>query len=727
MRKRRNVNKILKGSAKVLFALLFLTCSLYFGAGSVSAEGDGAGAIQYLNGHPCKAGEVLVVYSENQLQSSMAFSLNAAGSGVEKNIGRSIALAKVPEGKTLQGFINELMDMPGVSYAQPNYVYALDTTEVNDTYIDDQWHLEKIEAFEAWDITMGSEDIKVAVLDSGIDQDHEDLIGQVVAQTDVVDGDGIADDDNGHGTHVCGIIAAIADNGLGVAGVAPGVKLIVADVFEEVNPGEWLASTSDNILGVEFAVAQGADVINMSFGGYDNDNLFKDALDDATEAGVVCVGAAGNENNTATHYPSDYESCISVISTTYTDAKSSFSNYGSAKDISAPGSSIKSTSYTGGYVSYSGTSMAAPVVSGVAALMLSANPSLSVDDVKRILNDTAVDLGDEGKDDLFANGRVDASAAVAEAVGGSSILDIRLCSDTAQITTATGMTLTYETFPAAASGPVIWSSSYETAATVSDGVVTGHNAGITNITVSTPDGTVLDTCRVTVMQGVDSMQLDTHEENLESGGTVDITALVYPINAYDPSVTWSSSNPAVASVEATSILTCTVTANSGGTAVITATASDGGITDTCTINVSSVDVESAVYAIDQAKETISGVFEKTSPDSFKANLLNDPAEIYIYTSGGEEYTGDAVATGMSVRRIVGGEVKDELTIIVKGDSNGDGAITITDYTLVRLDILELKLLSGGFTLASDVNGDGAITITDYTLIRLHILELKPIT
>ncbi len=721
-------NKILKSSMKISLALLLVISSLFVSVDFASAKDDAAGGRQYVNGHPCKSDEVIVRFNAKQTPSGVGFALNAVGSGVEKNVGKGLTIAKVPNGKTLVGFIDELRNMPEVEYAQPNYIYDLDTTVVNDLFVTEgaQWHLKKIEAYDAWDVTMGSSDIKVAVLDSGIDLDHEDLIGQVVAQADVVDNDGIAQDDNGHGTHVCGIIAAVADNGLGGAGVAPGVKLIVVDIFQET-AGGWEATTTDNIEAIDFAIEQGADVINMSFGGNGDDELFEEAINGAVAAGAVCISAAGNNNNADAYYPSDYEACISVISTTSEDTRSSFSNYGSAKDISAPGSSIKATYFDGGYKTYSGTSMAAPVISGVAALMLSVNPSLTIEQIKQMLYGTAVDLGTEGKDDYFANGRVDASAAVAEAAGGSSVLDIRFSSEDETITTTTGTTLTYETFPSTADETIIWSSSNDAVATVIDGVVTGHTYGIADITASNAAGTVFDTCEVLVSTGVQSIVLNKHEADINLGETVDIAALVYPISASDPSVTWVSSDPGIASVEATSILTCTVTGTGAGTAVITATTKDGGFTDICTVNVTSADIESSVYTIDRAVSSISGVYEKTSVDGFKANLINEPGEIFVYTADDILYTGGAVATGMTVRRTVGGVTTDELTIIVKGDCSGDGVISIADYTLIRLDILELKPLLDEFILAADVNNDQDISIADYTLVRLHILELKAIT
>ena len=437
--------------------------------------------------------------------------------------------------------------------------------------------------------------------------------------------------------------------------------------------------------------------------------------------GVVCVAAAGNDNCTDAFYPSDYESCISVISVDEEDQKSGFSNYGSQKDISAPGNNICSTYYTGGYAYGSGTSMAAPVISGVAALMLSAEPSLTVDDIKFILYSTAVDLGEEGKDDIFANGRVDAALAV-EAAASDSVLDVCLNTHSLEMSTNGQHQLTAGILPAtAANRTVTWQSSDEEVATVTDGLICGTGVGTAEITVTTNDGGYTDTCEVSVYAGPESVSLYVNEADIEVGESLSLTATVLPEDAADKTVTWFSTDTNVATVNGG-----VVTGVGSGFVTISVTTNDGGFTDTCTVNVTAGNIESDVYTADQTNSTLKGVLEKTSVQQLKNNLLSDPEKIYVYSADGSPYTGDAVATGMTVKRISGGITTDELTIIVKGDCSGDGRISITDYTLIRLDILKLKQLTGAFALAADVSGDGRTSITDYTLVRLHILELKSI-
>ncbi len=1089
-----------KRTFTVLISMLFIFSAMLFDIptahGQVSdnlpekktALEDFPGAeLNKTGGQEYVAGEVLVKFKKTMSQAQMQNTLNSFHSSMIEDItGDNLTIADVPEGQTVESFIQDLKGQANVEYAQPNYIYRFEET-VNDQYESYQWYLDKINVHEAWDDNMGSSGVTVAVLDTGADLDHPDLLGQVDLYHKVVAGDNSLDDDKGHGTHVSGIIAAATNNSIGVAGIAPNTRLIVVDVFQsqyntEESQWEWGAATSDIITGITYARSNGADIINMSLGGYDYDAAFEAAINAAVGAGVVCIASAGNDGDDpalreANHYPSDYEACISVISTDPNDAKSGFSNYGPQKDISAPGGSSNDvpsewilSTYTEtvrdaagtvqeinqGYWYSSGTSMASPVVAGVVALMLTANPDLTVVEVKDILYDTAVDLGTTGRDDYFGYGRVDAQAAVlaAEALthvtsvslnkstmgleyGASDTLTATVYpvdadnknvtwdssdtgvatvdasgnvdavdygtttitvttedgghTDTCEVTvikhvdgvtlnkettslyvgdeetltatvspsdasdksvswssdntdaatadssgkvtavgkgtatiTATtvdgnftdtcevtvmvhaasvsldkstmnleygagdtlmatvypvdadnknvtwdssdtgvatvdasgnvdavdygtttitvttedgghtdtcevtvikhvdGVTLNKETTslyigdeqtltatvsPSDASDKsVSWSSDNTDAATVdSSGKVTAVGKGIATITVTTTDGSFTDTCEVTVMVHAASVSLNKSTMNLEYGAGDTLTATVYPVDADNKNVTWDSNDTGVATVDASGNVdavdygttTITVTTEDGGhtdtcevtvikhvdgvtlnketaslyvgdeqtltatvspsdasnksvswssnntnaatvdssgkvkavgkgTATITVTTNDGSFTDTCEVSVDYNDIRSDIYTVDQANGFLRDIALNTSAAALKANLKNDSSTIFIYDMSGQIYTGDKIKTGMKIKFIANGIVKDELKAVILGDSSGDGNISIIDYTLIRLDILELKSLSGEFWKASDVNKDGKISIIDYTLIRLHILELKSI-
>ena len=258
-----------------------------------------------------------------------------------------------------------------VEFAEPDYIaFAIFTP--NDTYFGNQWGMPKIQAPEAWDITRGSSTVTIAICDTGIDQDHEDLSGKIVASTNF-SGSATVNDMFGHGTHVAGIAAAVTNNSKGVAGVGFNSSLMNVKVLDDNGSGyySWIAS------GIKYAADNGAKVINLSLGGYFSSNTLKNAVNYAWNKGCVLVAAAGNDGLSWPLYPAYYTNCIAVAATDKNDAKASWSNYGNSwVDVAAPGVDIYSTlpnhqNQIGiqNYGSLSGTSMATPHVSGVAALV----------------------------------------------------------------------------------------------------------------------------------------------------------------------------------------------------------------------------------------------------------------------------------------------------------------------------------------------------------------------
>lgn len=250
---------------------------------------------------------------------------------------------------------------PGVESVEPNYRTRL--FQVNDTNFGAEWHLPKIHATNAWSFTHGLASVKVAILDTGVDLGHYDLAGKILARTSFVGDQG--QDSIGHGTHVAGIIGGVTNNNRGIAAVGYDTSVIVAKVVDNFGNG----SDALAIKGIEWAVAQGAKVISMSFGQQEYSQALKDAVDDAWNSGVVVVAAAGNYGTTTKVYPAAYENCIAVAATDKQDKKSPFSSYGSWVTIAAPGSSILST-FPGNSTKFlSGTSFSAPMVAAAAALL----------------------------------------------------------------------------------------------------------------------------------------------------------------------------------------------------------------------------------------------------------------------------------------------------------------------------------------------------------------------
>ncbi|TEU11378.1 MAG: peptidase S8 [Anaerolineales bacterium] len=364
-------------------------------------------------------GEVLVKFKKDAPRVSVQAALSAQHA---RAVGQVPALGvqrlSVPAGQEL-AIIASLQQHPLVEYAEPNYIIRA-VLDPNDLYFPSQWGLDMIGAPEAWDVTTGSSDIIIAIVDSGIDLDHPDLSGKIIVGYDYVNGDWVPDDDFGHGTHVAGIAAAQTNNGIGVAGVSWGARLMALKVLDAGGYGHY-----DNVASaVTYAADHGAKIINLSLGGGDYSQTLHNAVIYAHNAGCVVVAATGNDNDSVL-YPAKYAEAFAVAATDSNDVQAWFSNYGSEVDVAAPGVGIYSTHLPHAYLSPSchdddgdgyglctGTSMAAPHVAGLAALIWSEYPGYTNDQVEGRIETTAVDLGETGWDQYYGHGRIDAHAAL---------------------------------------------------------------------------------------------------------------------------------------------------------------------------------------------------------------------------------------------------------------------------------------------------------------------------
>jgi thermitase len=287
----------------------------------------------------------------------------------------------------------------------------------NDPLLPQQWDLATIAAPTAWDTSQG-QGVTVAVLDCGIHASHPDLAGQVVLEANFSSST-TTDDLCNHGTHVAGTIAALTNNAIGVAGVAPAAHLLNGKVLDDSGSG-WL---SDIDTGIQWAADNGAKVINMSLGApWPCDTATQQAVDYAWNRGVVIVAAAGNNSASGAESPANCQNVIGVAATDPTDAMASFSNYGAGVALAAPGVNVLSTvnpNLNAGalYALFSGTSMATPHVAGVAALVWSTTYASSAAAVRDRLFATADRIGGSGS--LWTYGRIDAAAAVAGGAGAT--------------------------------------------------------------------------------------------------------------------------------------------------------------------------------------------------------------------------------------------------------------------------------------------------------------------
>ncbi|MEW5767243.1 MAG: S8 family serine peptidase [bacterium] len=336
---------------------------------------------------------------------------------------------------------------PLVEYAEPNYIRRVSYTP-NDPSL--SWGLSKVEAYSAWDITSGSNEAIIAVVDTGLDWDHPDLAANVWINAGEIPGNGLDDEGNGfvddymgwdftdapggpgaegedylerdndpmdfhgHGTHVAGIVAAVANNYQGSAGLAYGCKVMAVRSGYATNNGDGWLEDDDCAAAIIYAADNGAKVINMSWGSYSPSSVIQDALDYAALAGCLLIGAAGNSNTSSVLYPAGYPNVLAVAATDNNDRKASFSNYGHWIDVCAPGTGIYSTLFDNTYASWSGTSMAAPFVAALGGLIFSQNPTWNWEKVAQHIKETAdnIDSINPSYAGLLGSGRINAYRAV---------------------------------------------------------------------------------------------------------------------------------------------------------------------------------------------------------------------------------------------------------------------------------------------------------------------------
>ena len=350
----------------------------------------------------------------------------------KKDLFARIYLLEINDAEKIDLVINELISSHCVEYAEKVPLEKTSLTP-NDPSLGSQWGLTKISATSAWNYFSANSNVIVAIVDDGVERTHPDLAASIWINTGDNNNNGIDDDQNGyiddsngwdvadndnnpnpttnaydHGTHVAGIVGARSNNNIGVASIGFSVKIM--PVKASNNPG----SVNAGYNGIIYAVDNGADVINMSWGGYASSTTAQTIIDYAYNAGVVCIAAAGNDNLSTMTYPSGYNHVISVAASSSNDTKAGFSNYGSWVDITAPGQNIYSTTVGASYGNKSGTSMASPMVAGLAGLMLSLNPSLTVANIENCLKSTADNINavNSGFIGQLGTGRINADMAM---------------------------------------------------------------------------------------------------------------------------------------------------------------------------------------------------------------------------------------------------------------------------------------------------------------------------
>jgi len=402
------------------------------------------------------ADEILVKF-KSEVKAEIIDEINKKLEGqIRKRIEKiDVYCIRIPPHKTLLEMIEKYEKDPNVEYAEPNYVrkaYIIPNDPGCQGPNPPQWGIFKIKAPQAWETEKGASNIIIAIVDSGVNYNHEDLSAHIWLNDDPVDGsdndgNGKIDDycgwdfvgsdftspseDNNpmdvvdHGTYCAGIACAETDNATGIAGVSWDSKIMVVRVLDDIG------YSNDSIIapGIRYAADEGADIINLSLGGPASSNTLKNAVNYVYNKGCTLVAASGNSNSPSVDYPAAYDNVIAVGATNQNDERCDVSdwgydsegrpqgsNYGEELEVVAPGNDILSTLLGGGYGQDSGTSYATPFVAGLAALIWSRNPDLPNSDVMDIIKSSADDIESEGWDEYTGYGRINVERALALAV-----------------------------------------------------------------------------------------------------------------------------------------------------------------------------------------------------------------------------------------------------------------------------------------------------------------------
>lgn len=331
------------------------------------------------------------------------------GASFVEAIGQNTGVVRIRvPAHSLETLMRSLERRPDVKFVEKNYVFE-PALVPNDLQYASQWHLPRIRAPEGWDLTQGAAGAVIAILDSGVEATHPDFAGKLVAGYNTYSNSTTTADQFGHGTEVAGAAGALTNNGEGVAGMAGAAPIMPVRVTD--NAGRATSASIAN--GIVWATDHGARVVNLSFNGIAGNMTIRTTAEYAFNHGTLVVAASGN--CACVDPTADNPYILSVSATDETDGLASFSSTGAFVDLSAPGTNILTTARFGLYAADSGTSLASPIVAGVAALMFAARPALSPGLVTQLLEGTAFDPGGNGYDPGFGHGRVDAFAAVSAA------------------------------------------------------------------------------------------------------------------------------------------------------------------------------------------------------------------------------------------------------------------------------------------------------------------------
>lgn len=331
-------------------------------------------------------GQLIVRYSTSD---HAAINAKIGAQLISYNPALKMACVKVPTTMSVQSAENWFDAQPGVVYSQPNYVYRAAFVPNDPDYATKQYGPQIVKAPAGWDISQGSSSVTIAIVDTGVQLTHPEFAGKLVQGWDFVNNDNDPDDDQGHGTHCAGIAAANTNNGIGMAGLAPNCKIMPVKVL-----GAGGGTTAWVVGGITYAADNGAKIISLSLGGGFPDPALQDAGAYALSKGALPIAAAGNNGVTTKFYPAGFDEYLAVAATNSQDVRAGFSNYGADwVDVAAPGEDIWSTLPGTSYGFNSGTSMACPLVAGLAGVVKSVDPSLSPAALRTLIQNGCDNVG----------------------------------------------------------------------------------------------------------------------------------------------------------------------------------------------------------------------------------------------------------------------------------------------------------------------------------------------
>ncbi|WP_143560702.1 S8 family serine peptidase [Sporosarcina sp. P2] len=369
--------------------------------------------------------ELLVEYAEGYRSST----IHEAAPGVEKReyITSQVELWSISDEVDLETLQQQLLEEKSISRVEPNYEYRKHSTALSDTYLSQQWWIPHVKSQSIWsNVQQQKKNTIVAVVDSGVDSRHEDLQGRIQSGGyNFTDNNTNITDLDGHGTQVAGVIAATTGNNIGVSGVTGpyNMKILPIKVFDS----RGYTSTATLLLAMSHAIDHHVDVINLSLGGPNYSAIFNDSIQRAIQAGISVVASSGNEaeEGNPISYPASYSNVISVGAVDRQNNRAYFSNYNDYVSLVAPGMDIFTTSNYNSYKSVNGTSFSSPIVAGAAALVKSIRPEATPSQIKKMLEDTATDLGSIGIDRYYGRGVLNLEKLNSELAASNPTVPVR--------------------------------------------------------------------------------------------------------------------------------------------------------------------------------------------------------------------------------------------------------------------------------------------------------------